>query len=108
MIKEEYRTVIHCPEKWQAETLIEELKQIFHVNVYGSAARWWVRYEDETCYWTKIRTNPFNDSVDLEYCDIGWFEEQDFRILEFDDVYFALVDYGEFSSEEIDVLFGGI
>lgn len=105
LLREEYKTAVHCPEEWMPESLLRELKSEFGSGVYTGAVEWWDMYGDKTCYWPKIKGKEF---VGIEYCRRGWFEENGYRVLDFYDVVCMVQDYGEFHTAQFDeaALFG--
>lgn len=104
LLKERYKTVVHCPEEWMAQDLLNEMRAVFGDTVYMDAVKWWTYYKNKTCYWIKIK----NNYIGVEYCHREWFEGQGYRVLNYYDVFCAEHDYGEFETGQIGVLFGGL
>ena len=100
LLKERPKTVVHCPERWQAEELIYSLDKLLPGKVYKGSIRWWGRYEKRTCYWTNFSSN---DGFSMEYCDDNFYRSQGYRILEFDEVFYNISDYGKFEASAYDV-----
>ena len=93
LLRERPKTVVHCPEQWQAEKLISSLDEQLPGMVYMDSIKWWSRYKDRTCYWTNFFDG---DGFAIEYCDKDFFRSHGYRVLEFDEVFYSVSDYGMF------------
>lgn len=104
LLAETHRPVVHCREKWQAEMLIREFNELLPGKVYMNSMSWWSVYKNETCYYTDIRVMNGNlKSVRFEYCNKSWYQNSGYTPLEFDEVVFGTVDFGELHTDGADI-----
>lgn len=104
ILAETWKPVVHCPEKWQAETLIKEFDVLLPGRVHLNAVNWWSFYRDETCYYVDIHVQDGDlKRVRFEYCRESWYKDSGYTVLEFNDVVFGTVDFGEISIDGADI-----
>lgn len=104
LLAETKNPVVHCREKWQAESLIREFETLLPGKVNIDATRWWGYYKDQTCYHTDIRIQDGRlTRVRFKYCIDSWYENNGYTVLEFGDVVFGTVDLGEFQVDVADI-----
>ena len=84
--------------------LINEFNALLPGRVYLNAMSWWSFYKDETCYFVDINVQDGDlKHVGFEYCRESWYKNNGYTVLEFNDVVFETVDFGEISIDGADI-----
>lgn len=93
---------VHCKTQEIADYFCREIARKYPENYHWVNRNLWDRYKENTCYWFEWpRRNT------LSYCDIGWFIEHGYTIIDFDDLIERPLDLPGFECEnDIKSLFG--
>ena len=79
------KIAVHCKTQKEANRFFYEmsLQGILHTREHDN---YWDEYGECTCYTTKLTYYLFNNTI-WNYADKGWYEKNDYEILEFSDYF---------------------
>lgn len=95
-ILEKYgKSAIACPEKWQADVLLEQMSVQYprKVSSYREGDTCWYWYKEKTCYATHIYDN---ESVSMQFSPSQYWESVNYTIVPFEELI-VHEDLGDFT-----------
>lgn len=81
----ENNIAVHCDEQWKVNIFIETCINNKIKNIDSFCMSYFITYEKDTCFSYDMRNNM--NLYDLFYCNNDYYKKNNYKIIEFDDLY---------------------
>lgn len=94
------KVAIKCVTEMEAKYLLSEMWKQYpdFMNHWSHTDTKWYMYKEETCYAPHIFDNQ---APNMQYCRSGYWIDEGYMIIPFEELMVNMFDYGEITSGEI-------